>query len=417
MRTYSPRHRVTIKDMQTGRVKHDLTGDLITIVTSKTNGRAFGTWQITATYRHPLNTIIAPNDVALIELDAGDGSGMQAVMLGLVDRVARFQTVSGDQPTRVWRVSGSDMGKLLANIDLGWDISGLAARQQFNQISDASVNRIILQSGTAAELVQRLFDVFRNQTKGAYYLQHISADWLNTDDSWILFDPYLAVTRNTPAWSALKRVANEPWNRLFTETDAKGKFHLGLERQPIKDNGKLNPRTFHTVDYRHIVAEDLGVSDDSRVNLLAHWPANYQTVANNQLDVILTHPGLTKYDEASVIAAGVQPHIIDTPFVPKNFYLDKDPVGQGVDEAIERAEIYWNWYRYNHTYESGTITTHGWPEVRSGNGLLNEATNMEYLIEQVQHSYSVWPQPVFTTTLHLTRGQQHGPLKGARVNA
>lgn len=410
MRTYCPSHKVTIKDMRTGSVKHDLTSDLITIVTSKTNGRAFGSWQITATYRSSLNTIIAPNDVVLIELDAGDGSGLRPVMLGLVDRVARFQTVvNGDQPRRVWKISGRDMGKLLADIDLGWDISGLEARINFNSLVDASVNRIFLQSGTPAELVKRLFSLFSTQTKDAYYTQYIDADWIDSDDTWTLFDPYLAVTRNTPAWSAMKRVANEPWNRLFTETDQKGKFHLGLERQPIKGNGKLNPRTFYTIDYRDIVAEDLGVSDDSHVNLLAHWPANYQTVANRQLDVILTHPGLTKHNGASVTAAGVKPHVIDTPFVPKNFYLDDDPVGQCVDEAIERAEIYWNWYRDNHTYESGSIVTHGWPEVRCGNGLLTGTTKMEYLIEQVQHSYSVWPQPSFITTLHLTRGQQHGP--------
>lgn len=424
MVTYSPRHRITIKSMQTGEVKTDSTGkkvdisdDVLSIVTNKANGRAFGAWQIITTFRQPLDALISSNDVILIELDAGDGSGMQAVMLGLVDRVARFQTgTNNGQPHRQYKISGRDMGKLLADIDLGWDISGLKARMNFNSMADASVNRIILQSGTAAQLIQRLFEVFQTQTKGAYYPRYITADWIDTDDTWILYDPYLAVIRDTPAWDAMKRVANEPWNRLFTETDAAGRFHLGLERQPITDKGKLNPRQFFTIDALDIVAEDLGKSDDVRVNLLAHWPVSYKTVANRQLDIILSNTGLTKFSEASAVANGIHPHVIETQFVPKNFYLDNDPVGQGSDEAIARTEIYWNWYRQNHEYESGSITVHGWPEVRNGNGLLNEATNMEYLIEQVQHSYSVWPQPVFTTTLHLTRGQQHGPSKTQSVS-
>ncbi len=412
MITYSPRHRVTIRDMQTKEIKLDLTNDVVSLVTTKTNGRAFGAWQIITNYRQPLDTLISSNDVILIELNAGNGTGMQAVMLGLVDRVARFRTVVSGQPHRQYKISGRDMGKLLADIDLGWDISGLKAAMNFNSVSDASVNRLILQSGTPAQLVKRLFEIFQTQTEGACYPQYIAADWIDTDDAWLLYDSYLAVIRGTPAWDAMKRVANEPWNRLFTETDSKGLFHLGLERQPIDANGKLTPRQFFTIDEQDIIAEDLGKSDDARVNLLAHWPASYKTVANQQLDIILTNPSLTKFNEASAIANGIHPHVVETPFVPKNFYLDNDPMGEGSDEAITRAETYWNWYRNNHEYENGTITVHGWPEVRSGNGLITAQSNKEYLIEQVQHSYSVHPQVSFTTTLHLTRGQKHGPANG-----
>lgn len=87
--TYNPNHRVIFKDLATGNVKYDVSADIVSIATNKAYGRAAGTWQIFLTYQlidgKRYDELIQPDDLVTIELDAGDGSGLQPVMIGLVE--------------------------------------------------------------------------------------------------------------------------------------------------------------------------------------------------------------------------------------------------------------------------------------------------------------------------------------------
>ena len=63
----------------------------------------------------------------------------------------------------------------------------------------------------------------------------------------------------------------------------------------------------------------------------------------------------------------------------------------------------------NHELESGIFVIHGNPGMKAGGVLLvQDGTSdnwREYLIEQIGHSYSVFPTVVCTTMLQVTRGQ------------
>lgn len=418
-KSYSPNCRVTVRDLQTNALKYDLTADIVSVVTSKAYERAYGTWQIQTVARKingkRYDQLIKVNDVVRIEMDAGSGDGLVAVMTGLVDRTARI--IASDAEGRpLWRmqISGRDIGKLF-DLQLGWDISGVGAQTQHNfgldDISSSYIRRFALSNGTPQDLTRQLFDLWSRQAEGNSFSRYVDADWIQCDDNWKTFDPALVGVRDTTFWDACMRVSNSPWNILFCDTDLAGKFHLGLIRRPFKDNGKLDLKSFHEIDDVDVVMEDLGVSDIERVNLLCHWPPNYRVLANSQIDIALADKRLTNIDRDSVKTNGVCPLIISPTFVPKNFYLSDESMLDDTDDAIKRSSIYWNWFRGNHTYESGSVQIHLRPEIRAGDGLLRTDTNMEYHIQQVTNSFVV-PHLHFTTTLSLVRGQDHGARAG-----
>jgi hypothetical protein len=410
-----------VRDLKTNTVKAELssalTGDIVSITTNKGYERSFGTWQLQATFRQingkTYDQLIGINDVVLIEMDAGDGAGLVPVMLGLVDRTARTIAIAPDgTPHRLVRISGRDMGKLFT-MQIGWDVSGARINTQHafgvDDIQSSYIRRYALSSGAPRELTQQLYSIWSSQIEGNYYSQYVDDNWVTTDDDWKTFDPTLVGVRDTTFWDACMRVSNSPWNALFCETDLKGKFHLGLFPRPFRDDGKLDLNSFHEIDDRDIVIEDLGESDLERVNLLCLWPPNYRTLTNSQIDIALADKKLTNIDMDSVKANGVFPFVIQPTFVPKNFYLSDQSMLDDSDDAIKRSAIFWNWYRLNHTYESGSCQIHLRPEIRAGDGLLRTDSNMEYHIQQVTNTYIVFPQLQFVTTLALVRGQSHGP--------
>lgn len=413
-KSYLPGLKVTVRDLKTNTEKLDLTPDIVSVVTSKAYGRAFGTWQLQTTFRQTkggtYDQLLNANDIVLIEMDAGAGAGLVPVMLGLIDRAARSISFTPEgNPHRAVTISGRDAGKLFMQ-EIGWDVSGSNLNSQnaygLDNINSSLVRRYNLACGSPKGLVRQLFEIWREQIPGNYYQRYVDDYWVTTDDDWMTYSPTLVGVRGTSFWDACMRASNSPWNILFCDTDAKGQFHLGLAPRPYQDNGRLALDSFHEVDGRDIATEDLGKSDIERVNLLCHWPPNYAVLANSQIDIALADKNLTKIDRDSVKENGVFAHIIEPIFVPKNFYLADNSMLDDSDDAIKRAEVYWGWYRNNHTYESGTCQIHLRPEIRAGDGLLNLDTGMEYQVQQVVHNYAY--EPLYCrTTLSLVRGQKH----------
>lgn len=437
--SYSPRHKVVIRDLLTGDIKFDISDDLVSLATNKAFGRAAGTWQLMLTYKEfeydgksgRYSDHIKPDDLIEISLDAGDGSGFFPVMLGLVDRAARFIALADGKPIRQVKVSGQDMGKLLVKHDIGWDIQRNRLGTVYRQPADfmgppvpvemSPINRQFnpaLQVGLAGRMITNLFGyTFQRELPevAKYFYRRYT-----TDDNWHLVMPSINTLMGCKLWDAMKRAAHEPYNMLSADTDTTkvNQFWITLEKQPINADGKLarSGDKLHTIEDAELIESDLGIGDAERINFLFYnFPLLAQAL-DLAVDVLMVHPELTRYDEDSIRYHGYCPHTINDDFLPPSMTNQNEtPSGDVISDVSMRADLFWSWYQINHELESGTCQIHLRPDIRAGNGLLiKQGTTdkyKEYLIEQVTHRYVVWPRPQFETTLYLTRGQDAPPSK------
>jgi hypothetical protein len=437
--SYSPKHRVIIKDLKTGNPKDlggagkgDISDDLVSLSTNKAYGRAAGTWQVMLTYRIVkdglrYHELIQPDDMITIELDAGDGNGLKPVMLGLVDRVSRVRQIGADgRPVRQVKLSGQDMGKLLMVHDIGWDIKkeelklteqpdDQAGPPKPKPMRDLSRKyNQALQTGTSEKMITNLYEyTFMKPMPdvASYFWRRFK-----TDDSWVIDNPNIYNLRGVKLWEAMKRAEHHPYNILTTDTDLTepDKFWVILEKQPIKDTGKLNKDEdqFYKIDETQIIGDDIGISDAERINFLFYNPAQTNYATNYGSEVLSVHPELVQHDPESIKLHGYCLKTFTDSFVPPSMTnINQPPDSKSLHEMSKLTKLFWSWFKDNHTYESGSFHIHLRPDIRVGNGLLVKQVDTdiykEYLIEQVAHQYVVWPQPQFTTTLHVTRGQWH----------
>lgn len=428
--SYTPNHRVIVKDIKTGEPlpigvngDGDISADVINLTTNKAYGRAAGTFQLILTYREwpgeggynvTYSDVILPDCILTIELDPGDGSGLQPVMLGLVDRTSRTFNAAGGAPQRNVKVCGQDAGKLLLKSDMGWDVAGVQVQIKgqgetagTESVVASYMKRLALQSNTASGMCMELLNMFRATIVDASPT-FLWAD--KTDDDWWVWDADMQYISNTSVWDAMKGKEHAPWNTLTTETISISSFEVRLERTPINGEGRLTTETTHEITDDHIIQEDLGYSDGERINLLCYWPTLYKYSTNDVIDVVLADTNLTNFDEESIKQHGYCRHIIYDNFLPVGGKTAYDVIKNQEPflDAADRALVFWEWYRRNHEYKSGNVALHGRPDIRCGHGLVVKqagGAKMEYLIEQVSHQYATWPVPSFVTSLQVTRGQ------------
>ena len=456
--SYSPKHRVKFINSATGEEIIDASNDLISISTNKAFGRAAGTWQMMLTFKTVTGAtgkqgrydeLITTDDTITIELDAGDGSGMKVVMLGLVDRVGQVRP-GGNNPQRQVKISGQDLGKLLLKHDVGWDIIAFnqaIAKEKSkkaivttesgdseSQKNTAQLNRQFDQSlivATPGGLIQKLFDLAFKAVLPAWSEKVQLA--ITTKDDWRLWSPVSLTLQGCSAWSAFTRCMHDPFNLLTTETLDSKHFIVTLEEQPIDENGRLNrdASRVHTIYDADIIADDIGVSDAERINMIFYQPQFYMSAVGETIPISMADPNLVRpqiepgsREEKNIQLHGYNPKPFRDNFVPpNNVWHPPMPIidrSTWLENASVAATRLWNWYKNNHTYRSGTIQTHLRPDIKAGDGLIHDLNGKktEYLIEQVAHQYSVWPHPQFVTTLHVTRGQQtNAPNSAAATQA
>ena len=243
-RSYNPRWRVKVSNLTGNPEEQDISDYITSISTNKAYGRATGTWQLMMVYKKITSwraadkgellyyhEIIKPDDVVTIEMDAGDGNGMKPVMYGLVDRTSVVR--QGDtQIIRQVKISGQDAGKLLANHDIGWDISGATAQLPTGYVKQTDSNkinpsdmirsvtaRIPLQAGTAKSLFLQLKNIFLKQLNNRLTTS-MNFTTNTDDDGWMLGDEALAVTKDSSVWDAMMRVSHRPNNMLNPDTSS-----------------------------------------------------------------------------------------------------------------------------------------------------------------------------------------------------
>lgn len=384
----------------------DISLDVLSIYTSKTYGHAAGGFTVITTFSKKTqgkryDELLFPDDLIHIELDGGQGKGLESVMIGLVGRAARTRHYSEDgKPIYRVKISGMDFGKLLARHNCIADISPLVGR-----IGSESVIRIaqgVQFTGTPAELVRSSFELmFLGQVAWAEPYFVLNA---GTDDDWQTFDyPILETTGSV--WSAMKSMANEPYNCLTTET-YDGKLHVILEPYPFHPaTGKLTREAFTEIEDWEISQEDLGRGDSERVNYL-YFRADAVMIFGGGNGAPLQYETAIQYDAESIRRHGFLPWYPSSNFGPPGYSAFTNAQGSTLQAVQDRALSFWNRVRRNQEYESGSLSIKGRPEIKAGGGIVLTETNMEYLVETVSHHYE-WGQRFFTA-LQVTRGQDHG---------
>lgn len=413
--SYSPSHSVIIKSLATGKFLHDLSRDVLNINTSKSYGRGTGGWSITTTSNFANSKdwqeVLQPNNIVEIRLCSGaTGSPTVVVMRGLIDRISYSRLVTEDGlPHRTIKITGSDMGKLLAS-EVGWDIN--ASQMQVAGTKQIMVNllrRFHLTIGTPAGLVKQLLDIVAEDT----FTIPINIEWerwITSTDNWKLFNEEAYLLEQTTIWQALKRFENAPWNILYCDTDDDGVFRVGLEEYPLDHDGMPNHGSLKTLSLTDadLVSEDISRSDSERVTLMAlHTPISTYVAKESAIDFTLARKETTKLSPEEIRVHGFTPQIFKTDFMPPSF-LSKDHQLTTMGDIESRVNVMWNWVKKNHTYYSGIVTIHGTPEVRAGWKMTHKEHNRAYLIEQVSHQYVSGNLPRFLTTLSVTRGQGMG---------
>jgi len=432
--TYSPRVRVTVKDLETADVLYDLSDDLTSLSTNKAYGRCSGTWQLMLTWTSKMwktsngqdlywQNELEPNMMVAIEIDAGNGAGYFPVMCGLIDRVSAVRQ-GGPVPQRAVKVSGRDMGKLLETHDVAFDIIryNLTLTSQDGEVLNTqALSRIWdpgMSMGAPGYLIGRAFETVLSDITS--FQKFLFTDY--TADIWQQTQTSFMTAQGIPFWQFIKQMEHHPYSILTTDTNSKNVdyFEVVLEKMPYSnETGKVerDADRWHTIGDTEIVTEDLGVTDQERINLLSYQPNIYSLAKIFTYDVMMVHPDLTEISRNDIAINGLCPKVLKDVYIPPEMEDTQDADTSRTNAAIVTAkgmkEVLWNWYKDNHTYESGSVSIHLRPDIRVGNGLLVEQGSTgeykEYMIEQVSHQCVFNPQPQFLTSLHLTRGQKATP--------
>lgn len=431
-KSYTPRHRIKTFTID-GDPLFDLSDDIASLSTNKAYGRCSGTWQIMLPYKRPkgqnlfYHELLVPDDLITIELDPGDGTGYQHVMTGLIDRISVVRQ-GGIAPQRSIKISGRDLGKLLEKHDITYDYIQYTEIMKLQETTgettkdtNVRINQPGYGDGTAAEIVRFMFEkAFEGKLKASNRFDLIN----NTDDDWTINQPNLMSQSGTSFWQYITQIENKPYNTLHTDSNPRevGKFVIWLEKTPYDDNGKTD-RPDHktiTIDDTEIVSDDLGISDNERVNMLFHPSTVYYSTSEQGRNMWVINN--STYDGTEEIKKhGLCNHTISTLFTPPSVTstIDKDAEAKAESPIRTRQELFFRWYKNNHEYIAGSITLHLRPDIRAGWQLLVKDRNTDkyisYLVEQVAHQYVIHPSPQFTTTLHVTRGQYTTPVQKEMV--
>lgn len=425
--TYSPKHQVILKRAENDRKEEDISSDVVSITTQKTYGQPVGGFTIITTFKPAINgkrynEVIKPNDIVMIRLDEGNGKGLVPVMVGLVNCCERSRTTAGDgRIMRSVSITGYDFGKILIQHYAKWYIAPTETHEGSEKTqTEVQYGATLMAGGTPDTILKRLVDA------ELYRVMPWTTEYILTDKIGPLQNPWstagVTFTMHSPMWSILRQYADEPYNKLHADTGTDGKFHIILTKCPFDDKtGKLTHQEWLELNDSDIISEQLGINDFDRINYIWHRVQSAMfgdTGKNGPLQYI--KGDTVWYDDKSVVKHGFRPWYPDSgagaAFTPFNNVQGNPVPPQLTDQGSisnirrpvkERTDAFANWYKLNHTYESGIIKVHGKPHARAGGGVLLTDLSYEYLIEQVSHNYSVWPSPRFETSLHVTRGQKH----------
>lgn len=415
MITYSPRVRVTLRRAANAFKPEDISSDVVEVETHKAYGQPTGSFSLVTTFAQRTNglrydQIVKPNDILLIEMDAGDGNGPIPVMLGLASEIDRMRTTDNEgRPVRNVQIAGEDFGKLLVKHHCMWPMA-IRPNNIGSQV-ELTYGITLEKGGTPAQMAKIIVEkeLFLQMP---WTKQFVLLDRLSDIDDWWLGN--ITFSTQDTVWAVLEHVSDAPFNMLSADTGSDGLFHIILEVCPFSvTDGKLQIplNRMHTVAINDVIMEKLGVNDHDRVNYVFNKVQCGIQGESGGNELLFIRGDAVQYDETlqSLQANGFLPWFPQSNFVPFATKVAPQISNTGALAAApvkERTLALWNWHKDNATLESGLISLHISPTVRAGDGIIYEDNNYEYFVEQVGHKFDI-ANHSFQTSLHLTRGQKH----------
>jgi hypothetical protein len=409
-----PGHKITLYRRNNKFAPEDISQYIYAVNTSKRLGVAAGGFDLSAVHAEindsglPLHRYAKPMDVVLIELRGIEGV-MEPVMVGLIMKPSR--EVKHNPQTGAFKyackVVGQDMGRMFMVHDCGWDLMRLdlysGDAESIRQARMATQGSFIQYSGTPAENINRALAALFWPPLGDWVKKFISDQAIVCKDDWVTWAK--SITSRTGAmWNAMKAFADEPWNVLFTDTNAKGMFEVRLEQAPFDVvTGKLSGIPIDKVSEAVIHGESLGLSDQDMINF-ASFEAYAPLFGGDSFALMMTKQ--IKANDKLVAEYGFRAFKPQTEYVP--WGDTKGPKPDMSAQIMARTEAIFNWHRRAHEYESGSFEMAGSTSKKIFRGLIIPERNMQFFVEGVRHVYSNSGSKVsYVTTLDVTRGQEH----------
>lgn len=353
----------------------DASSDTVAMSYSKEISQASGKFVLTLLPGRDYLKVTSPGDWLVVTM-VYDGA-RHIRFIGNVDRVARnFNTDDDGKQSETYTIYGSDFGKVFDQFRLYINPFTIQGVLQKAVLTDMASNFF---AGRAPELLLILLNIFyTNPAKGpvggadplnqfmlpqgllnavAYNPSSKDTQGPNQQSKKGLADrvydllitniemsiPGVKVNNAPPmegsAWDILKENANLPINEMFLETDnATGRPMLVLRPTPFArrksdiidaiQNTELkmvvNKYSFRalpqvSISTDDIISSNLGVSDADRFN--------YYLLISSGMDankghgsgpIVSTHPGFPFIDQFSIMAHGLRPLLLKSPFFPSN---------------------------------------------------------------------------------------------------
>lgn len=455
----------------------DITPAVTRVRTCKGIGSPCGSWEIGVSFagldeitggalsdKRSLSTLVVPGNFVSIAFDAGiPGSRMTTVMQGPVVRRPRRERLGERGPQRDLTMRGEDWGGLLVHHQIPAH-QFTASLQGAGELSFREDMGAFLQ-GTVGDVCKKAFDAIFVKRVGPLQLMFQKDRTGGGDGLYLididkgLFQPEAGNTiqgsiwhRQGSLWTALKGLADEPWNELYADYDPayvrqgegdgleriepgtgaatpEPHFAIRLRRRPFdKERWAVLPE--HIIPDAELLHQDDDLSDCERVNWVLVELS--QIHANTEHDVNLMSYMIRRFDKVDAEISGARLLRLATPYCDlpggrSGESLARDPdeqiefnAGRGRlwDLADDRATRAWNMFAINHRLAAASWVVPLRPELRIGHRASNQAApsawfvkeeteRRTYYIEQVVHDWVRGAERA-TTHLGLTRGMPLG---------
>jgi hypothetical protein len=423
----------------------EMHGDIIGVSTQKQIDSPAGHWAIVLTSRRDefgrtWAKRIAPADYVEIygSRTALPNAPQQIIMRGFVDNVDEDIMIGQNgQVQRVVMINGSDFGKVLLTRKFVYatELNPLALTDAMKPTVLA--NRLQLDAANFAmspkEFLGRIKEIVLNDpTIGATQPSgRVPKLQAFTDIPAEHQVQFINLTPQTGAiWNVMEAFQGKPFNELFVRDDDNFPC-LYWRLAPLHNKvGKVaNGSTVDeivSIGLKDVISERVGRSDRETFCSFMTLPtfldqgpfvgafkAAYITttgasVVEEMLDPLGVRSGTT------VSSVGPNNPILRKDIFNRYGYNIKEvayplfpiPPNYTDQKGFGAQMSYWlhNVYSWNPVQEAGVLVVQGNPGLRIGQHIMITEQQREFYIEDVSHSFSIWPTPEFKTTLRVTRG-------------
>lgn len=376
---------------------------------------------------------ITPQSIVKIKFDEADW-----YMIGLVDRVAKHDSVIGDTLLRSVGIWGRDFSKLFIKHQIFYN--PYVEENAEGILKGFLWNRGELVSGTPGEIISlmtgRLLNRIGMKTVDGKPIQELFdfENYVNKDTGEIKELLVNEINMQGSLWSFMRAHANLPWNELFVDTFAdKGNQSSGgsrprlvLRRTPFDEFDWANLRAREWERLNRV--RDFGFSEDMQEgDIILHekdiqsihigrsdsecfnyWWVQAERYLLERMEMHALSQPLIDYP--SVQLFGLSKHWVDTSYLP-NYEFDENgkPINENAsftnmaDEIEHLRDRLRVWYKRNPNYESGYFRVRGNHLYHIGDPMRRpDAGNIRYYVERVQQNYNIGGKR--TTILGVTRG-------------